>query len=829
MVRLRHSIIGFVLVACVLVAIVSMVPPLVYLVNNSETETADRQSIAINTLGNVVTDYFAKAQALPENIGGIYSDGVVDFRNETVILPLFTSIWRSCAPVCTTIYFGMPDDFYLIRDTTTFCRPPHNGGNRECCDSFADSNKTCIAPYVVGPKKYFPTQRPWYAALEPHTGWTALYVDFSSGGFASTVGGPMIRSDGTFLGVMAVDLTFVPLESLLANMTLVTSPSAWVLYEAGSNYLIDSSMGIRSSTALFTLANLSGTIVDHALSSLSPAELAFDGTLTKVSGLSLAREYVTISRVANYSGLNLRILVVFHDDPSGSVRASLGLSIGLAVLLLTVSCIVIVLLAVTLFERPLARISEALGTTVTASMNGGTEDERHITETTNISELSNIIVGINGLSDELVRLRAFVPASILVANEKLMDDIAADGDEDNEIEEPSIRAIESERDQRESVHSTGSTHSEASMRGAATFNKLRLLQRVVPAGGGTSALFTAKSLNCAIVSYLTIQLRDLTDAIDVLPDVRQAHDILSLFVTACEGAAARTNGVLDVFCGDRATIAFNAMKPNTSHRSASVTCAVMLSQLVRGMTIDSNNGIDITLNRSKLEWESTAGKKSRRLALFSRGVSCGVSVGQALVGNMGSETVARFSIVGDCVRHSAAHEMRCRLDDPHDRLPLQCLCDGSIRHDIAHSVVFQCVDFHPGTAVSGAATTTTTSELTRLSSGGLMIQPSSKPSFTLAPTRMLIEGQTTATHPTGGNDREWMYELTRAHEANEFNDINAAFDAYAGKRFEEAGDKLKKAKGRGDAIAAVVGIARLTALLSAHEQQQATQPVAHVL
>jgi class 3 adenylate cyclase len=109
-------------------------------------------------------------------------------------------------------------------------------------------------------------------------------------------------------------------------------------------------------------------------------------------------------------------------------------------------------------------------------------------------------------------------------------------------------------------------------------------------------------------------------------------EVLNKHLTLAAGAILAQEGTLDKFVGDSAMAIFNAPEPQEDHTLRAVRAALAMQQAVR----ERHTQMD---ERERLHF------------------GIGITVGEAVVGNIGSTVVQNFTAIGDCVNFS------CRLSD----------------------------------------------------------------------------------------------------------------------------------------------------------------------
>ena len=109
-------------------------------------------------------------------------------------------------------------------------------------------------------------------------------------------------------------------------------------------------------------------------------------------------------------------------------------------------------------------------------------------------------------------------------------------------------------------------------------------------------------------------------------------EVLNRHLTLATEAILAQEGTLDKFIGDAAMAIFNAPEPQEDHTLRAVLAALAMQQAIR----EHHAQVD---ERERLHF------------------GLGITVGEAVVGNIGSAVVQNFTAIGDCVNFS------CRLSD----------------------------------------------------------------------------------------------------------------------------------------------------------------------
>jgi PAS domain S-box-containing protein len=109
-------------------------------------------------------------------------------------------------------------------------------------------------------------------------------------------------------------------------------------------------------------------------------------------------------------------------------------------------------------------------------------------------------------------------------------------------------------------------------------------------------------------------------------------DVLNKHLTLAAAAILAQEGTLDKFVGDSAMAIFNAPEPQEDHTLRAVCAAVEMQEAIRK-------------GHEQM-------KENERLFF-----GIGITVGEAVVGNIGSDQLHNYTAIGDCVNYS------CRLSD----------------------------------------------------------------------------------------------------------------------------------------------------------------------
>eukprot|EP00672_Neobodo_designis_P006489 CAMPEP_0174878524 /NCGR_PEP_ID=MMETSP1114-20130205/82802_1 /TAXON_ID=312471 /ORGANISM="Neobodo designis, Strain CCAP 1951/1" /LENGTH=928 /DNA_ID=CAMNT_0016113913 /DNA_START=771 /DNA_END=3557 /DNA_ORIENTATION=- len=474
-------------------------------------------------------------------------------------------------------------------------------------------------------------------------------------------------------------------------------------------------------------------LVDHPFAPVR--ELMADGVPDAgVRKVKLAGEtyFVSVrgSQLDRTFGYLLTLLTLIpEEDVIGAVARSQAIAIGVScavlVVAVAVSCVV-----VTMLLSPLEGVAERM------AYAAALEDDDAPRDYSAISEVRSLQESYYALSDELRRVRSFVPATVLAGK---FD--KEEGDDEGDIDYTtrsyiSERPSDSERGSNRSQHSrqsqqsaakrsiaeskrTGS-HSGSSGRGAA----------IVAAAG--SVLNVAAGISERIVTVVACDCENFHDIVRK-ETTRTVSRMYQQFIEAVALAVTDAHGVLDSFHGDRLLMTFNGARPIAMHTRRGVTAAVAIAADVIPKTLRLRTHLGVASSRCR-------------------------------VGNAGSVHAMRFCVFGSAVSRAAALAAAGRVYGPEVALPASAkvaegvpvvppgstvFVSGTVAHDVETTFVTQAVDF---TSVVRRAT----------------------PELVCAVHALMCDA---------GNNDEWMYVLEKSASAG-----GAAAKAEVGLRVLQDGD-----------------------------------------
>ena len=485
------------------------------------------------------------------------------------------------------------------------------------------------------PDVYNPTTRTWYkqGSTAPHKkAWSNAFLSTVPTLPCITVSAGIYNDTGAFLGVASIFLNMNTIASFLSELLSVKNTVSFLIDNqdmllATTYHLpVMTTTEIASGTtgALASNCLRSDTANGASLSVMSCRERADSYGYAPLRELARADPGYVAQGIANHvgvreldgrryfvavipistakaDGMGWRFALFLPEDEviAGIVRGrDIAIYICVAVVVVAAAASLIV---ITLLLRPLDAVAERMYRV--AMM----QDVDEATDATNSSllEISTIQTAFNTMTAELAKIKSFLPQSVL---EQLYGGMSDD-------EEGDLESIAGTH-----ITSTDVAHQSRRASGKASTGHLRTADGSVVTGssGGlcAPALNTTVRLSNRKVTMLSLNVlqfhRYMTECnTDHL--VQQHGHIVKAVADAC----AEFRGVMDGFQGDRFTISFNAVTHAGNH-------AVLAAHAARAVC-------EAVWNRTSLT------------------VSSGLASGFAMVGNMGSATTKRFTVLSPVV------------------------------------------------------------------------------------------------------------------------------------------------------------------------------------
>lgn len=521
-----------------------------------------------------------------------------------------------------------------------------------------------IAGNTTGTTKYDPRTRSWYSVpnrtLNSMT-WSSVYLSATPTLPIVDISSSMFNSSGTFLGVISLTYELSQITHFLSR--LVTTPNTKVLLLDNDNLLLASTYAVpylnskplppnytsltvlpsncipsdvanggqpvmlcRYPAASYPYNPLQELVNEHS----SKVAQGTDGAVKlKLNGENF---YVAVQRILTpkASGMRWRcVLLMPEADVIGGIIKGRNFAIIVTAGILVASAIASFAL-VRAILKPLDVLADRMYQTATLN-----EDDGVITDLSLFDEMHTIQVAFDLLTGELKKVKSYLPQSVMAA---LYGD-AADEDEDEEAPaDDIIIAVVAENSKGDPAPGSraGSVmvvnSRDPSRAPSKAYLKTDSSFRSVAGDKPSSAapLNTALKLMQRKVTVLYVNISNF-HSFSRLATNDELLNVHGELLNAICRIAKDAKGVLDSFQGDRFILTFNAVTNVGNHACSAAGCALAILQHLQ------------QAGPSKLQ-----------------GVSCGLASGPCVVGNMGSSTVKRFSIIGHAFGQALILERLCK-------------------------------------------------------------------------------------------------------------------------------------------------------------------------
>eukprot|EP00744_Colponema_vietnamica_P004832 GILI01007160.1.p1 GENE.GILI01007160.1~~GILI01007160.1.p1 ORF type:complete len:657 (+),score=162.35 GILI01007160.1:218-1972(+) len=412
---------------------------------------------------------------------------------------------------------------------------------------------------------------------------------------------------------------------------------------------------------------------------------------------------------AQAAGMHWRfaLFVPQSDIVGGIVRGrdiAIYISIGIVVVAVGL-CFVIL----TLLLSPLRDVTDSMYRMATL------QEVEAPTKPSRLHEIATIQGAFRVMSEELAKVKSFLPQSVLAQLYGAPSSEEED-DEDNVQEQMASRSRSLAKGALEAEASEQSMATmQASVQGRRTEQN-----RTDKSSAQKAALNTGVSLSNRKVSMLAINIASYHSHV-IGADPTAVVSASAEVVAAVVRAVNEHKGVLDGFQGDKFMASFNAVTSVGNHASAAAGAALKASREISSITVSSR-------------------PDARPLSMTG-----GIASGPAMVGNMGTQAVKRFTVLGHVVTTAGILERLCK------RYPgATTLLSGNAVNETGNFFELLCCD--------------------------VVTLPAPKASVK---TRISYLADT----KNVGTD-EWMYALDNAVKDHRFKNANGAFDAFV------AGDRV---------------------------------------
>ena len=144
-------------------------------------------------------------------------------------------------------------------------------------------------------------------------------------------------------------------------------------------------------------------------------------------------------------------------------------------------------------------------------------------------------------------------------------------------------------------------------------------------------------------TFLFTDVRGFTSMSEKL-EPEEVTEIINIVLTQQVKAVQQFGGMVDKFIGDAMMAIFNAPLPLKDHQDAAINAGIIIMEnMEKANDILAEKGIHKTIE-----------------------IGIGINTGEAVIGNMGSDTRFDYSAIGDCVNlaarlESATKEVGCPI------------------------------------------------------------------------------------------------------------------------------------------------------------------------
>lgn len=616
-------------------------------------------------------------------------------------------------------------------------------------EDYWQSNYSLITN-TSGTTKYDPRTRSWYH-IPKHTEsdmvWSGVYLSATPTLPIVDISASMFNGTGTFLGITGLTYELSQISQFLSN--LVTTPNTKAILLDNDNVLLASTYSVPYLQQLPLPANVSEPLPPNCIASdvanlgqpvmlcrfsantypYSPLRSLMASFPGKVASGTSGSEKLTLSGETYYAtvrsistpkatGMGWRfVLLMPESDVIGGIIAGRNYAIIVTACILVASAL-LSFVVVRAILRPLDILAERMYETATLN----DDDGASTVDLSVFDEMHTIQVAFNLLTTELKKVKSYLPQSVMAA---LYGD-AADEDEDEEgpcgagvtiavVVETNVEGGGSAPPSRHG--SVVAAHKRYGSNADAGESKLNLhaagsrgrLTSFVD-GKPAAQLNTALKLMQRKVTVLYVNICNFHAFARLATNDELLLVHAELLTMVCR-LAKEAKGVLDGFQGDRFVLTFNAVTNVGNHACAAASCALAIIQhlLHDGPT--------------KLQ-----------------GVSMGLASGPCVVGNMGSSSVKKFSIIGHAFGQALVLERLCKKYSASVLLASQTIPD--IENFYEHSI----------------------QDIVTLPSGAEGV-----------PKRQFVSSLIAAKVVAAD---EWMYQLSEGQGASKFTAHNAAFSFF---------------------------------------------------
>ena len=627
----------------VIATIVAFVPTYLTGIGALRSTMDDLRLSYVNRTREGLNSFFETPYTAMAEVQGLISKGMVDLSNDTILLHHATDASLRYPDTVNVViwnfwnngqfrYVSCDNRFYNIYNSAIF----------------VGANNTHIVVQILNSRTYqlgrisrleplppgyqIEAHRAAIAHPEP-VRWSGSFIGYSSvqnSAYARIVD-PATQQP---IGVFSFEVVSGNVGAFLRRLGLRSRARAAVV-DCLTGYVLGNSWGElnellspnfldifappHSRMLLKVLTNMSDpllleTVTTLGVNNILSGPVPFQDTVKTARGAT----YLNIEEV-QAPGLRVRLLLVMPEiDFLEDIYRAQTITIVVVVLLVVVMMVLAVVLA-HLMTAPLNRLGHRMA--LTASLQDEGEDDPDSA----FSEVASMQAAYKAMKRELNRMKSYLPQSVLYPN----GDDEEEDDEEEKARTPQESSISGSKTVSEVSRTvTGSERTPPADTLSVRSSRSHRSSHRGGAGGATAGLNTRGEITLKRVSVVVFNMVDFHNA-----SRSSASSVLKLqqsFLNIIHKVVKENKGVVDVFQGDHVVCSFNAVGHTAAHgkRAAMVALTVLRE----------------------------AAKDSRLPH-----VTCGMSSGLAHVGNMGTEEMRRFCIVGPVVPQAMLLERMTKL------------------------------------------------------------------------------------------------------------------------------------------------------------------------
>ena len=395
------------------------------------------------------------------------------------------------------------------------------------------------------------------------------------------------------------DTHSVPTQVAGAHTTLYDMTSGTLLSSTHAGMPLVDGSGRLFATNAAPVSEVNDAYRD-ALARCPGNDSCYDRALVTIEG-----SVVHVAYRVNYADSDLHLLVVtcvpreyFFAEADKTFRVTLGLSIGCCVLVVG-GCVALLLL----IQRPLSSLQDNM--VLAAELH----NDRVEHTTTYLRDIARLSAVFDGMNQQLLIARSFVPEAVLLGRSEDSQEDAGDegsmscGDTGSVATARVVRGVMQHDEPESTMEGTEMTATTTS-------------------SGGMSKLFNVSEKRVGVLSLNLVGFHVLCAPHRQASRAQRIQEVSTELLSLAVACAHRERGVMDSFHGDHFVLTYNASRAVGTPLAAAVRSGNLFIEEVRGCDVFDGCG----------------------------GVAAGAAAGRAVVGTFGIDGYRRLSVVGEAYR-----------------------------------------------------------------------------------------------------------------------------------------------------------------------------------